>query len=56
MKAKVPAGRVYVPGYTKEDGTQVQGYYRQAGRGGAPPTTNASAVQRQAKDALRGKR
>lgn len=54
MKPKVPAGKVYVPGYTKEDGTVVKGYYRDAGRGG-PPTVQ-SAVQRQAAQALKGKR
>lgn len=52
MKPRVPSGRVYVPGYTKEDGTQVKGYYRQAGRGG-PPTTHTTAAQRQAQQALR---
>ena len=55
MKGRVPAGRIYVPGYTKEDGTQVKGYYRQPGRGG-PPTVQTTAAQRQAQQALKGKR
>jgi hypothetical protein len=54
VKPKVPTGKVYVPGYTKEDGTVVKAYYRDAGRGG-PPTTQ-TAVQRQAAGALKGKR
>jgi hypothetical protein len=53
VKPKVPAGRVFVPGYTKEDGTLVKGYYRQAGSGGNAPPTTSTAAQRQAQQALR---
>lgn len=53
MKGKVPAGRVYVPGYTKEDGSVVRGYYRDAPSGGNAPPTTSTAAQRQAAQAIR---
>jgi hypothetical protein len=33
-KRLVPSERVWVPGYTKDDGTQVKGYYRSTTPGG----------------------
>lgn len=44
-KRLVPSERVWVPGYTKDDGTQVKGYYRSSGPGGGgvqPRTTPQS--------------
>lgn len=48
-------GRVWVPGYTKDDGTKVGGYWRDKGRG-QQQRGSISSAQRQAQQALKGKR
>lgn len=57
MSAAPPpsGGRVWVPGYTKDDGTKVGGYWRDKGRG-QQQRGPISAAQRQAQQALKGKR
>ena len=51
--AEKPGRTRYVAGYTKSDGTQVRGYYRDVPPGGTPPRPQLTSAQEQAQQAIR---